>query len=44
VREYEATIWVYERRSVVERCKEQHLTWPEILACILAVLWGSVSV
>ena len=34
----------YMRKSVVERCKEQHLSRKGIIASILFVLWGSISV
>jgi hypothetical protein len=33
-----------KRPSVVERCKAQHLSWKEIIGCLLFVLWGMVSV
>jgi hypothetical protein len=33
-----------KRVSVAEKCKAQHLTWKEIIGCILFVLWGSINI
>lgn len=42
MKEYEAILLV--RPSVVERCKEQHLTWAEIIGCIVFSLYMMVNV